>query len=338
VNYARANSLRTQQAIARFGKGARHPVCLAWLELAQMEAELSAQRKDVELSRETISEAKQNKQEVIKLYHKAQNEKVAYQASMLLGKINEHLSKAENWNRAAVKLRSIFQELHQVAAERFDREWDAATRAKDTKALRALQRVRKRWNDKAFLVSDRITLEIVKMHRDKKIKAAWALDGALAGYMEAAFGGNRALSDEAWQGRLTTREVLSRLVDAGIINGSRAREREQLHEIRRVTRGLGIRLAEDQRGRKWKPPYQAKQEPKPPRGRPRGKIELDHTGNLELTQARKVRARMGVPHDGGQRPLNPFWRPSEEDHRAFVEAEKEIRRLRRILRKMLEKP
>jgi hypothetical protein len=33
-------SLRAQQAIARFGKAAGHPLCLAWLWLREREAEL----------------------------------------------------------------------------------------------------------------------------------------------------------------------------------------------------------------------------------------------------------------------------------------------------------
>ena len=75
------------------------------------------------------------------------------------------------------------------------------------------------------------------MLRDKVIKAKFAKGEAVNGYWEAVAGGERALSDEAWQGRLTAREIHSRLVNAGVLNGSRAKERKQLHEVRREPHG-----------------------------------------------------------------------------------------------------
>jgi hypothetical protein len=55
--------------------------------------------------------------------------------------------------------------------------------------------------------------------------------GASDGYTEAAFGGDRALSDEAWAGRLTVREIHSRLMTAG---GSRLAGDKDVKEIRRT--------------------------------------------------------------------------------------------------------
>src|SRR6266567_3328278 len=55
VKYAEANSLRTQQAIARFGKSARHPLCLAALEVWKLDEELSMQMKDVVLSEQVLN-------------------------------------------------------------------------------------------------------------------------------------------------------------------------------------------------------------------------------------------------------------------------------------------
>jgi hypothetical protein len=44
----KANSLRAQQAIARFGKSAGHPLCLAALDLWRLDEELFALSKDVD--------------------------------------------------------------------------------------------------------------------------------------------------------------------------------------------------------------------------------------------------------------------------------------------------
>ena len=112
---------------------------------------------------------------------------------------------------------------------------------------RALQRVRKRWDDKkAFLGdTDRRTLEILKMLRDKACDEAMAKDGAFDRLLEAFRSAHRPLSDEAWQALLTAREIQSRLVDAP---GDR-----HAKEVRRLASKLGIRLAEDQHGRKRNP-------------------------------------------------------------------------------------
>jgi hypothetical protein len=120
------------------------------------------------------------------------------------------------------------------------------------------------------------------------IKATWAKHGAGAGYSEAARGGDRVLSDEIWQGRVTAKEIRSYLEAT---YGSRAAGDKDAKEIRRAAKKLGIRLAEDQRGRKWKPPLLPKeQEPKRQRGRPRTKAELEFVKDLEAIEADLVKA------------------------------------------------
>jgi hypothetical protein len=166
--------------------------------------------------------------------------------------------------------------------------------------------VRKRWNDKkAFLGdSDRRTLEMLEMLRDEASKAAWA-KGGIAVYIEAARGGDRALSDEAWAGRLTAREIQSRLVDAP---GDR-----HAKEVRRLAKKLGIRLAKDQRGRKRKP-YLPKREPKQPK-RPRGRLrtkpepELEFTGDIDKALSKLFRKSQGKPER--QPSKNQFWNSTE---------------------------
>ena len=148
----------------------------------------------------------------------------------------------------------------------FKCEYKRVIRTGDAKACRALQRLRKRWiaNEASLKAGDLRKLEMLNMLRDQVIKAKWTTGEATSGsgYWEALRGGDRPLSDEAWQGRLTAREIHSRLADAGVLVDQEL-ERGQLHEIRRLARKLGIRLAEDQRGRKRKP-YLGKQEPKRP--------------------------------------------------------------------------
>jgi hypothetical protein len=276
------NSLRTQQAIARFGKSARHPLCQAALDLWKLDEELfdAKQRKGV--------------QALIKQFRKEPKAKEATQAY-----------------EAIVKVRSIYQELRRMRVARFERECDAVIRTGDVKARRALQRVRKRWIAKEARLKDGDyrTLETLSMLRDKVIKAAWAKDGAAAGYLEAARGGDRALSDEAWEGRLTARDIHSRLMAA---EGSRVAGDKDAKEIRRLARKLGIRLAEDQPGRKWKP-FRAKQEPKQqPRGRPCTNPWVEFTKNLAGVEAMQVKAGMIPKKRRFVRPPDLLWRPPAE--------------------------
>ncbi len=164
-------------------------------------------------------------------------------------------------------------ELRPLVAARAGREWEAVVRAgHTTKALRALQRTRKRWsaNPNAIGVhlkdGDRRQLEILNMLQNEVIKAKWSKNGAAAGYWEVGAGGNRPLSDESWQGRLTAKEIQSRLVDAPGDKDAK--------EVRRLFKKLGIRPAKDQLGRKWESPYLKKQKPKRPRGRPRTRSDV----------------------------------------------------------------
>jgi hypothetical protein len=296
----KANSLRTQQAIARFGKSAGHPLCLAALDLWRMDAELSELSKGVVSREELLNCVKQQKREAGALYRqfcKEEKEKEACRVSVLLSKIGKHLLKVQECYQAAVKLRSIYQKWHGMAVARYEREHDAVIRAKDTKARRALDRVHKRWSGNPnakgvrLKVDDQRTFEILKMLHDQAIKAAFFKDGAIGGYTEATFGGDRLLFDEFWQGRLTVRGIHSRLIALG---GSRLAGDKDAKEIRRLLGKLGIRPAEDQLGRKWKSPYPVKQEPKRPRGRPRTKPEIDYTGKLDDVQRASLDHRVNT--------------------------------------------
>jgi hypothetical protein len=125
---------------------------------------------------------------------------------------------------------------------------------------------------------ERRELGLLAIHRDKAIKGAWAKGGAVAGWMETAFGADRALSDEVWQGRVTAREAHSHLAAT---DGADAAGDKEAKEVRRTAKKLGLDLAEDQLGRKWKPPQLKLQEPERQRGRPREKVELQRVKNID---------------------------------------------------------
>ena len=303
MKYSKANTVHTQQFIAQYGKAARYPLCLAALGLWRLDAELSEQTKKVAQAWELVNSVKQQRKEAIWLIdqlYKEQKQKEVPQASAILRNVDKLLPEVQKCFQATAKLWLHYDEWRELAAVQFERERVAAKG--DTKARKALQRVRKRWNDKkAFLGdSDRRTLEILKMLRAKASDQVTAKDGANARYLEAARGGSRPLSDKAWQGLLTASEIQSRLVDAPVERDAK--------EVRRLAKKLGILLAEDQRGRKRKP-YLRKQKPKRPRGRPRTKAELVFKGDIAQAFDELVR------ESRGRAPRRPskdqFWDSSE---------------------------
>ena len=293
-----SNSLRTQRFIAQYGKSARHPVCQAALTLWGLDAKLEEVTKETAQTEKIVNNAKQQKEQLRGLYeqfYKGKKQKEVIQAEELLRKIGEHLPKVQTHYEAGVKLSSMLRESRPVLVATFKRAYDAAIRTGRVQALRALQRVQKRWNNKKVCLgdSDRRTLEILKMIHDKVTKAVWVTKGEVrAGYLEAFLGGDRPLSDEVWQGRFTVREIHSRLITIG---GSRLAGDKDGKEIRRTMSRLGIRPAEEQRGRKWKPPLPQKQEPKRPRGSPATKLELKFMGNLKVVEETNEAKAKGSP-------------------------------------------
>jgi hypothetical protein len=233
-----ATTLRTQQAVARYGKAAQRPLCLAALDLWRIDAELSKWSKDLELIEEVLNSAKQMREKA--------------DTPALLRRINKHLLGAQKHYEEVNKLHSFYQDLRREPAARFKRERDAALCAGNKGAFRALARVRKRWStDEVGLKNGKARqLEMLKMLRDTVKRAKWAKGGARGGYWEALRGGDRALDDEEWQERLTNRKIHSHIAAA---RGVRVAGDKDAKEIRRLARKLGLRLAEDQRGRKRKP-------------------------------------------------------------------------------------
>jgi hypothetical protein len=80
VKYTKANTLRTQQFIAWYGKSARFPVCQAWLSLRGLRADLSERMKDEVSVEKDLNRAKELKEEAegaIKQLRKERKEKEA---------------------------------------------------------------------------------------------------------------------------------------------------------------------------------------------------------------------------------------------------------------------
>jgi hypothetical protein len=292
VKYSTANTLRTQQFIAQYGKSARHPVCQAWVILRGFDAKFEEVTKEVAQTEKIVNSAKQQKEQVRGLYEQFYKEegkqKEVIQGEALMREIGDLLTKTQTHYEEGVKLCTMLRESRPFLVVPFKREYEAVVRTKDKKALRALKLIKQRWlanqsgKGTRPRVGDQREFEILGMLRNKVVKAAWATkDEVGAGYMEAVRGGDRFLSDEVWQGRLTIREIHSRLMTAG---GSRLAGDKDGKEIRRTMKRLGIRPAEEQRGRKWKSPLPQDQEPKRPRGRTRTKPEIKSM-SLEAIQA-----------------------------------------------------
>lgn len=131
MKYDQTHSLRTQQAIAQFGKCARHPVCLAALDFWRLDAEVLAHTKAVASVEELLNDVKQNREEaqtLIEQFRRERREKEAIEVSSNLRKFDKLLRKVQSSYEATVKLRSIFQKLRGIAFARFEGECDTVTR------------------------------------------------------------------------------------------------------------------------------------------------------------------------------------------------------------------
>jgi hypothetical protein len=242
-----------------------------------------------------IKEERKETKALIDWFYEAKRGKEVAQAASIMQRIdNDLLPSAQKSYEGAVKFCSIIAKFRQEADTRFKRERETA----DPKARKALQQVKKRWsaNPAPLKTGDRRELGILAMLRDKKVRATWAIKGAAAaGYWEAARGADRPLFDETWQGCLTAREIRSHLA---VTYGIDVAGDKDAKEIRRACKNLGLRLAEDQRGRKYKLPSLKKEESKRPRGRPREKVDVIFSREPEAFEVEKSRTPAGEPSYG----------------------------------------
>jgi hypothetical protein len=295
---AKGYTLREQQLIARFGKSVLHPLCQVALRFWQTEAEYSALMKKALEAKKFRDDFKEQRKKAARLaswFSDNKREEVEQAAAVLKKIDNEFLPKAQKLYEANLEFLSAYDWdlVRAVACALFDQECDKYKG--DNQAQKALQRTQKRWdeitNGKPLKPSDARKFGILRALHDKKIKATSAIEGPAAGYLEAGTGGDRSLSDETWQGRLTARELHEHLKST---KGAAVAGDNEAKEIRRDAKKLRIRLAEDQCGRKWKGPFLKTQKANKPRGRPREKVELIYAGDTSGVEAAVAKKYLGT--------------------------------------------
>ncbi|MEO6969925.1 MAG: hypothetical protein ABI217_03400 [Chthoniobacterales bacterium] len=300
-----SSSLNAHQYAARFGKAALHPLCQAGLMFWDEDEKLAEETKKLTESREILIALYQTRRDAARLFdyfRGAHMTREAQDAANIMRKLdNELLQKAWKRHEAQAGLQSFAVKGRTITHARFQAELSAA----DAKARRALPRVKKRWDAKTKekKPGDRRKLGMLNMVRDKTIKGAWAKGGAVDGYAEAAFGGNRPLSDETWQGRITAREAYSLLS----VTAPEAAGDTEAKEIRLAAKQLGLRLAKDDPGRKEKLPHLKKQSPKRPRGRPREHEHAELVYNADISTAEANFIKKYLPS-----PVNTMENPSKQ--------------------------
>jgi hypothetical protein len=187
-----ADSLRVHLTAARFGIAARYPLCQAALALWPLEAEIPKLKKQVAdfegfLNGQPLKRAK----ELLDFFYEQENQKQANEAAALCEKTKEDLPKAQKAYQSSIKWLALHNNMHSYAAKLFKRELSEAKRAKDSKALRALQQVKKRWSNGVRLKDSELReLGILQLLRDKRFKQCrriaerlphtWKLWGAAA--------------------------------------------------------------------------------------------------------------------------------------------------------------
>jgi hypothetical protein len=245
---------RTRQAVARYGPAARYALCRAALSLWQTNVECLRFITRIRASEDITKDAKANKakaQGLVARLRKTRKSNEAEQVVAILHELDPSLRREERWlKQAKTKGFPVLLEFGAAAEKRFAFESVAALRHGDFDAFNALERVWKRWTS-GQSHSNKRTLGLLELLQDRAKKVAWQKGGAAAAYPEAALGGDRVLSDAEWP-ELTAREVHSHLVKVKTFLRTQDEEgiNEQLHEVRRLARRVGIKLRPDRRGRK----------------------------------------------------------------------------------------
>jgi hypothetical protein len=312
VKYPEPNDLVGQQDIAYYGKAALYPVCQAALILWSFNTELDNKTRGVFPS--GVSNQDGSGVEATVRRWRAEE---AYLRKFL----SEMPGEPKGDDRETIRVLLKGYETRADFVDDFVREYKAANSA----ALKALRRVFRKMGALKNQPRPRLKiaslrkLEILNFLHTKRLRAAFATAGHdLSGDpwsdnewqpTEQELGAHiGTLSDplcnSEWQGRLTAREIHFRLVTAGLLTGETGKEREELHEIRRIARKLGIRLAEDVRGPKRKPMRGVNKKPKQPRTKP----ELEFTGDID-----QVLSELCQKSQGKARPssYNQFWDTAE---------------------------
>lgn len=244
-----ADTLRQRHAVARYGQAARHPLCQAALRLWSWDVQWLNAIKASLITERVLKDCENNIRKTKALIAQLRQERKpggAKSACEVLQKFNQLRSEALAVRQKREDITAL-RALRFMAEDAFAKESLAAARGRDFAAFKALKPLWERWGQPNYQ-HDYRTLGLLELFRDEAVKQAWDRDGVGGGYSEVAFGSDKLLSDEAhWPG-FTAKELHEHLVARRAFSGGE----EQLHQVRRLAKKLGIRLSPDKRGPKLK--------------------------------------------------------------------------------------
>ena len=243
-------TLSERAAVARYGEGIRHPLCRTALGVWSADADwYLALELSITTARQ-LNDCDKHIRETKSLISRLQREQKmrdAKTARLLLQRWKSLRSEAAAIQQTESCIPTL-RALRKMAADDFSKASVAAVRARDFSAFKALERVGKRWREPDNQIDHR-TSAVLHVLRSEAVRRAWAIGGAAAGWNEAATAGSKLLSDEIYGSVFTARQLHRRLIAMRVFSPSE----EQLHQVRRLAKKLGIRLLPDRRGPKARP-------------------------------------------------------------------------------------
>jgi hypothetical protein len=241
---APADTWRTRQLVAKYGKALRFPICQAAFCVWQTRDFI-----DQTLTRlvQAIKAEEHNKNELaVRQLREAGKTKEAKQARVRLRRITtDVIFVARCLQERHGKTIGAMREMRAAAEARFARESVAALQALDFAAFEALAKAWKAWKSPGKSPDNR-KLVILTAFRNRALDRARRKSEVGAGYLEAAFGAERALNDPAWP-KLSAFEVRKCLIDAKAFVRDENKSKGQLRQVRRLAKELGITLQEGKR-------------------------------------------------------------------------------------------
>jgi hypothetical protein len=208
---AHADTWRTRQLVAKYGKALRFPICRAALVVWQTRDLI-----DQTLTRlvQAIKAEEHNKHELLvrQLREAGKIKEAKHVACVLLNRSTDLFFVARRLQERHGEWIGIMRKLLGAAEARFARESVTALQALDFAAFEALAKAWKAWKSPGKSPDNR-KLVILTCFRDRALHRARRKSEVGAGYLEAAFGAERALNDPAWP-KLSAFEVRKCLIDA----------------------------------------------------------------------------------------------------------------------------
>ena len=179
----KADSLRSRKAVARFGKGARHPLSQSLLGVLEANLLWLVYTPDLTTIQENVRDLKRLRfqaRALIKQLRKERKPQEATEASATLRKINKCLQQEEALDECFSKGIAAIRKIRWAAQMCFEYEQQVALSAADEEAFTDLEQVWKRWNAIDKAVNYR-SLAILDTLQDKAFKTAWGKGGGKPG-------------------------------------------------------------------------------------------------------------------------------------------------------------